>query len=255
MKPILITVALLGVAYLAIACLLYFSQSSFIYYPVARSGDTPAFSLQREDAQVVVSTNGLETGPAVVYFGGNAEDVSQAVALLAHAFPQHAIYAMHYRGYGGSTGVPSERALVADGLALFERVAGTHSSITVVGRSLGSGIAVQIAAQKAVQRLVLITPYNSLAELAADQFPWFPIQLMLRDKYESWRFVRHLRVPTSIIVARNDEIIPNESSEALARAFPAGIATVVMIGEANHNSVLEYPEAMAALGGATTSMH
>jgi pimeloyl-ACP methyl ester carboxylesterase len=249
----LITVAVLGVVYLGICGLLYFSQSSYIYYPVARSADTPVFTLQRDDARVVVSTNGLGAGPAVLYFGGNAEDVSQAVELLERAFPQTAIYAMHYRSYGGSTGAPSERALVGDGLALFDRVARTHQSITIVGRSLGSGIAVQIAAKKTIQRLVLITPYNSLSELAAQHFPWFPTSLILRDKFESWRYVPQLRMPTAILVAGNDQIIPNPSSQALARAFPAGVATVVMIREADHNNILDFPEAIAALSDAATS--
>lgn len=248
-KSLAIAAALVVTAYLAICALLYLSQDRFIYYPTPRGVDTPTITLQRGDADVVVSTNGVEGDRAVLYFGGNAEDVSRAIAPLGRAFPGAAIYAMHYRGYGGSTGAPSERALVGDGIALLRRVAKTHPRISIVGRSLGSGIAVQVAASSRVERLVLVTPFNSIAELAAGQFRLFPTQLLLRDRYESWRHARGLDVPTTIIVAADDQVIPQWSSRKLADAFPAGVAELVVIPDAGHNDVSDAPGYVAALGG------
>src|SRR5690606_2752171 len=122
----------------------------------------------------------LKSSRAVLYFGGNAEDVSRSIALLSRAFPGAAIYAIHYRSYGGSSGTPSESSLVADAMGLFNRVAETHPLITIVGRSLGTGIAIQVAASRQIERLVLVTPFNSMAELAAEHFKLFPVQLILR---------------------------------------------------------------------------
>lgn len=239
--------------YLAICALLYLSQRSYIYYPSHRSADTATITLDRGDARVLVSTNSIDRDHdhdrAVLYFGGNAEDVSRAIGVLDRAFPDAAIYAMHYRSYGGSTGTPSERALVADAMALFEHVVEQHPRIAVVGRSLGSGIAVQVAASKPVDRLVLVTPYNSLLELAAEHFRLFPTRFLLRDKYESWRYVGRLHVPTTIVMAGHDRIIPNESSRRLAGAFPPGVVTVVEIADADHNSLSNSPEYVAALAG------
>lgn len=248
-KTLAIGVILIGLLYLAICGLLYLSQRSHIYYPSGRSAGTPTITLHRSDAQVLVSTHPIDSARAVLYFGGNAEDVSHAIGLLSRAFPDAAIYAMHYRSYGGSTGAPSERALVSDAMALFDQVAKQHPGISVVGRSLGSGIAVQVAAAKPVDRLVLVTPYNSLLELAAEHFKLFPTRLLLQDRYESWRHVGQLRVPTTIIIAGHDRIIPNESSRRLADAFPPGVVKMVVIGGADHNNLSHSPEYLAALAG------
>ena len=89
------------------------------------------------------------------------------------------LYLLHYRGYGGSSGSPSEEMISRDAMTLFDQVYATHPHITVVGRSLGSGVAVRLASQRPAARLVLITPYNSLEELAARQFPIFPVKWLL----------------------------------------------------------------------------
>lgn len=244
-----IAVALAAAAYLAICALLYLSQDSFIYYPTGRIVDTPRATLSRGGVEVVVSTRPAPGRHAVVYFGGNAEDVSRAVAPLGRAFPDAAVYAMHYRGYGGSGGEPSEQALVADGAALLRRVAQSHACITLVGRSLGSALAVQAAASGPVQRLVLVTPFNSIAELAADRFRLFPTRLLLRDRYESWRHARALEVPTTIIVAGDDRVVPRWSSLKLADAFPPGVARVRLMDGTGHNTVSDAPGYGAALAG------
>ncbi len=243
--------AIAGV-YLAICGLLYLSQRAYLYYPVPRLADVPAFVLKRDDAGVVVSTNGVESRRAVLYFGGNAEDVSQAVALLGQAFPARVVYAMHYRSYGGSTGTPSERALVADGRRLFELVAKEHPGIVVVGRSLGSGIAIQVAAGHRVERLVLVTPYDSIVELAASRFRFFPVRWLLQDKYESWRYASRITVPTTLVVAGRDHVIPNDSSLRLAGRFRPGIARIVDLPEAGHNDVSGFPGYVQALAKART---
>jgi uncharacterized protein len=240
---------LIGLVYLSICGLLFLSQRSYIYYPVNRSADVPVFTLHRGDADVVVSTNNTKSSRAILYFGGNAEDVSQSITPLSKAFPGMTVYAMHYRSYGGSTGTPSESALVADGIDLFNQVAKEHPSVSIVGRSLGSGIAVQVAASKPIERLVLITPYNSIAELAAERFKLFPTRLILQNKYESWRYANQLRVPTTIIIAGKDQVIPNASSQKLANAFQAGVVNVVMIPNADHNNVSDFPAYFTALSG------
>lgn len=235
--------------YLLICALLFLFQRSFIYFPTSHGVETPMFRLQRGDADVVVSTNSTKSSRAILYFGGNAEDVSQTIAPLSQVFPDATLYAMHYRSYGGSTGTPSEQALVADATELFKQVSKEHSDIIIIGRSLGSGIAIQVAASKPIERLVLITPYNSIAELAAEQFKLFPVQLILQDKYESWRYAGQISAPTTIIIAGNDQVIPNESSRKLAHAFAADIANVVLIPQANHNNVSDFPAYYSALIG------
>jgi pimeloyl-ACP methyl ester carboxylesterase len=244
MSRVLISLAtVLVLVYVGICVLLYVAQRSLIYYPQPRADTNPATraTLERPDATLILSVRPHAGAKALVYFGGNAEDVSLSLPLFAAAFPQHAIYMMHYRGYGGSTGTPSEAALQADAIALFEQVRRDHAQITIVGRSLGSGIAVKLASQRPAARLILITPYDSLENIAASQFPYVPIKWLLKDKYESWRYAAAIDVPTLLIAAEHDHIIPRANTKNLLRHFRNGIAHLEVVAGADHNSISAFP--------------
>lgn len=253
-KLLLASVVLFVGAYVGLCIYLWFSQRTYLYHPTGRMADVPSFVLERSDADIVVSVDAAERRSAVVYFGGNAEDVSGSIAQLSAAFPDADIYAMHYRGYGGSTGSPSESTLVADGVALYDRVRRSHQAVTIVGRSLGSGIAIQVAAERPTDRLVLVTPYYSIVDLAAEHFSLFPVRLLLRDRFESWRYAGKLMVPVTLIVAGNDQVIPAASSAKLARSFPEGLARTVVIRGADHNDVSGFAEYAQALRGLPTKV-
>jgi uncharacterized protein len=214
------------VLYAGACAILFATQRSHLYFPVPRGRrDVDMGTLRRADATLVLSLRELEGTKAVVYYGGNHEDVSQTVPVLAEAYPDRAIYALHYRGYGGSTGTPTEANNIADGLALFDQVCQLHPEIVVVGRSLGSGVAVQVAARRrAATHLVLVTPYDSVVNVAAHHYPDFPVRRISRDRYESWRHAPAIDVPTTLIVAGRDRIIPRENTRKLYSAFRPGIA-------------------------------
>ena len=253
---LILAAALAGLAalvYIALCVGLFALQRSLIYFPQPGSAgaDTSRFVLAVDDALVRVTTSPAKSGSsAVVYFGGNAEDVSLSAPLLRTAFADDALYLMNYRGYGGSTGKPSEAALVADAVVLFDAVHAAHRKVVVVGRSLGSGIAVHLASLRPVQRLVLVTPYDSLQNLAVGQLPYFPVRWLLRDKFESWRYVAGITAPASIIAAENDEVVPQTSTASLYRRFPAGAATLSVVRGAGHNTISDFAEYPALLRGA-----
>lgn len=245
-------VGLAALVYLALCGVLFAMQRSLIYFPQAGSAapGTRQFVLAVDDVLVRVTTSSAKPGSsAVIYFGGNAEDVSLSLPHLRAAFPDDAIYLLHYRGYGGSTGKPSEAALIADAIVLFDAVHATHRKVVIVGRSLGSGVAVHLASLRPMQRLVLVTPYDSLQNLAAGQFPYFPVRWLLRDKFESWRYVAGVTAPASIIAAENDEVIPTASTESLYRRFPAGAATLSFVRGAGHNTISDSAEYLSLLRG------
>lgn len=224
--------------YCLLCLLLYLLQRQLIYFPVAAQlPATDPLLLQQADTTVLVSREARDSAQALLYFGGNAEDVSVSLPEFAAAFPEHAIYLMHYRGYGGSSGKPSEQALVADALALYDQLQSNHSNITVIGRSLGSGIAVQLAAQRKVAQLVLITPFDSLSALASRQFPFITVQWLLQDSYKSVEYAPAINSPTLLLVAEQDEIIGRAHSETLHQAFTPGVATLIRYS-GNHNSYL-----------------
>lgn len=236
----LLAVVVLG--YLGLCAALYALQRSFLYFPQPRSAAATApLTLRVPDAEVLVSVRPHAGPRALVYFGGNAEDVALSLPALSQAFPEHALYLMHYRGYGGSSGSPSEAALQRDALALFDLVKAQHPQVAAIGRSLGTGIALQLARERPVDRLVLVTPYDSIQELAAAQYRGFPVRWLLQDKYESWRLAPALAVPTLLLVAERDEVIPRASSERLFASFAPGIATLQVIDGAGHNDISQFP--------------
>jgi pimeloyl-ACP methyl ester carboxylesterase len=238
-----------AILYLGACAVLYALQRSLIYYPQPRSVGTPAtiLKLPVADADVLVSVRPHDGPEALLYFGGNAEDVSWNLPTFSRAFPDHAIYLLHYRGYGGSSGKPSEEAIQRDAIALFDKVQTDHPRIAVVGRSLGSGVAVRLASQRPASRLILITPYNSFEEIAASQFPHMPVKWLLRDKFESWRYASRITVPTRLIAAENDEVIPRASTERLYTHFAKGVATLQVIPGVGHNTISASPQYLEAI--------
>ena len=248
-RTLLILVVVAIVVYLAFCVLLFVSQRSMIYYPRPPSPAMGAsnFTLQTDGARLQITAMPRNGPDAVVYFGGNAEDVNFSLPELNAAFPTCAIYLMHYRSYGGSSGKPSEDGLVSDALALFDKIKAEHSNVIVIGRSLGSGVAVHLASMRSVAGLVLITPFDSLVALAAKQFPYFPVRWLMLDKFESWRYAEKVTAPTLVVAAERDEVIPRSSTEALYARFRAGVATLKVISGTGHNTISESPAYLASL--------
>jgi len=250
-RTLITLVAVVVIFYLGLCAAIFLTQRNLIYFPQPQSKSGGAtLTLSAEGAQVLVTARQRSGPKALLYFGGNAEDVSYSLPGLSTAFPDHAVYLLHYRGYGGSSGSPTEAALIADALALFDKVHADHPNIVVVGRSLGSGVAVHLASLRPVARLVLVTPYDSLQELAAQQFPYFPVRWLLLDKFESWRYAERITVPTLIVAAEHDEVIPHANTEALYKRFRAGVASFKVVAGAGHNTISESPEYMRLLTGA-----
>ena len=134
-------------------------------------------------------------------------------------------------------------------MLLFDKVRAEHQNIVVVGRSLGSGVAVHLASLRPVARLVLVTPYDSLQQLAAQQFPYFPVRWLLLDKFESSKYAERVTAPTLIIAAEHDEVIPRASTEILYEHFRAGVASLRVIAGTGHNTISESPEYMPLVRG------
>jgi pimeloyl-ACP methyl ester carboxylesterase len=233
----------------ALACAwLYASQRGLLYYPVRTSAANlaAATALPGRDVRVLFSARASERRDAVVYFGGNAEDVAGALPDLADAFPGHALYALHYRGYAGSAGTPTEAALAGDALALADRVRRAHPRVVLVGRSLGSGLAMQVAAQRPVERLVLVTPYDSIANVGQAHYPWLPVRWLARDRYDSAALAARVRAPVRVLTARFDQVIPRGNTQALVSAFAPG-QVEERVFDAGHNDISAAPGYDAAL--------
>jgi len=230
---------ILAVIYLGICAALFVCQRSMIYHPVARAINNPdsIITLKAADADLLVSSRPGKGKKAIIYFGGNGEDVSRDLPVFSEQFPDYALYFLHYRGYGGSSGSPSEKAFEADALALFDRVYAEHPDVVLMGRSLGTGVAVRLASLRPASRLILITPYDSIQAIAEQQYPYFPVRWLLQDKFESWRYAQQINVPTLLIKAEHDEVIPATNTDRLYASFKHGVATMKVIANVGHNGI------------------
>jgi pimeloyl-ACP methyl ester carboxylesterase len=229
----------MAIVYAGICLAVFKFQRSLIYYPQPRQviGPESTMTLHGQGAELIVTVR-PHTGPrAIIYFGGNAEDVSLNLESFSKAFPEYALFFLHYRGYGGSTGSPSEQTNNSDAVALFRKVHSRYPDVAIIGRSLGTGIAIRLASQSLASRLILVTPFDSLEEIAAAAYPYLPVKLLLLDRYESWKYAPLIKMPTMIIAAQNDDVIPRASTEKLFAKFPAGVASMVVVEGVGHNDI------------------
>lgn len=234
--PFLVATA---VAYGGLCAWVFFTQRSQIYFPTPESSPAKAEALwiASQGERIQLWTVSRPGGRALLYFGGNAEDVASSIPAFAKAVPDRSLYFVNYRGYGGSSGRPTEPGLVADALVVFDHIHALHPDVAVFGRSLGSGVAMQLAALRPVERLVLVTPFDSLLNVARKYFRWLPVGLLMRDRYESEQLAHAVSAPVLVVIAEHDEIIPRERSEALVAALAPQQASVVIVQGVGHNTL------------------
>lgn len=249
-KAMLSAAALAALIYLGICALLFFQQRQMIYYPGATQVDARAtdYSLVRDG----VTLRGWRLNPgknrALIYFGGNAERLETSREEFARMFPDRTVYLLSYRGYGASEGKPDQTALFGDALALYDHVGAQHphAPIAVIGRSLGSGVASYVASLRPVERLALVTPFDSLAAVGQSHYPALPVRWLMRDRYESTRYLPQYRGPLLVLRAGRDEVIPPANTDALLASLK-NRPQAINFPQADHNDISQDPRYAEAL--------
>ena len=223
------------IGYVGMGLFLYINQRSFLYFPtpeISTSHTQMTFQNDEEFIKVIVLNKGHKN--AILYFGGNAESMAQSSDNIAKQFPELTVYLMDYRGYGGSTGEATEEGLYSDALKLYDTIKPKHKSISIGGRSLGSGIAIYVAAHREVSKLALITPYDSIINVAQGMYPIFPISFLLHDKYDSLSRIKDIKAKTLIVIAENDNVITIERTQHLIDTFDSAQLQVITIKNRGH---------------------
>jgi pimeloyl-ACP methyl ester carboxylesterase len=175
--------------------------------------------------------------PLILYFGGNAEDVSSMIEDALKRAPGVNWLLVSYRGYGASEGSPSAAAITADALRWHDYAVKEWQprKIFALGRSLGSGAAVQLAAARPLAGVLLVTPFDSLAALAKRYYWYVPVDLMLKHRFDSIELAPKIRAPLLCVAAEQDEVIPPEHARRLYDAW-AGPKRWLLLAGTGHNS-------------------
>jgi uncharacterized protein len=164
---------------------------------------------------------------AVLYCHGNGEDVGDNGSLLEDLRREleASVFLFDYRGYGRSDGKPTEAGCIADGLAaqrwLADRMGLKTADVVVMGRSLGGGVAVAVAAEKGAQALVLDSTFSRMTDAAAYHYPWLPVRLLMRNRYDSIARIRKYSGPLFQSHGTADSIVPIEFARQLFAASPS----------------------------------
>ncbi len=242
---------LLGTA-VVLALVLFLVQDRLIFYPqpssVERVAGAESLFIRAADGKRLHAWHieGRPGAPLVLYFGGNAEEVSWMVREALRNAPAADWLLIDYRGYGASEGAPSEKALVADALDWYEYAAKNGQPIYLFGRSLGSGVAVQLAAARPVAGLVLVAPFDSLVQVGRHYYPFLPVRWLLRHRFDSAALAPRITAPLLCLVAERDEVIPVVHSRRLFEAW-GGAKRWVELKGAGHNSTDTVPEYWEAI--------
>ena len=227
------------ILYLLIGLLLYLFQRQLLYYPSEYlQHNYPVLALQNQGEHIEIVKINPKQDQAVIYFGGNNETVLSSAYDLSQILPEYSLYLFNYRGYSGSTGTASEQAIYSDAMALYQQLSRQHTHISLIGRSLGSGVASYLAAHTNIDKLVLITPYDSIESLAQSRFIIYPMHWLIKDKYNSLERVPAISAPTLILLAEQDKIVPHSHSQRLIQAFPSEQIQVKTIKNSSHSNIV-----------------
>ena len=251
----------LVIVYVMVVGILWFMQDDMLYH---RSSGAPMLNdpalLPKREIVCLTTADGLnlrswyfraarEDLPTVLFFHGNAGDIGNHLPTAKFLIEAgYGLLAVEYRGYGGNPGSPDERGLIADGRAAFDFLAAQDipdSHIVLFGESLGTGVAVQLAAEHHVRAMVLRSPYTSIAEVAAIQLPYTMARWLVRDRFDSLAKIGRNKAPLFVFHGFDDTLIPHALGRELFDAAPEP-KTWLTIKNAGHNDV-QTPEAERAV--------
>jgi uncharacterized protein len=244
---------------LALLALLYFLQDKLIFFPQKlpkeeadrlsiRYSHIENINLRTGNNIIIkgwlVKNSSLEKSPLIIYFGGNAEELSYMI-YYADKVKGWSLALINYRGYGLSEGRPSEKYLYADAVSVYDYFAKRddidNTRIVPIGRSLGTGVATYLAQIRPVKALILVSPYDSFLSIGKHHYPFLPVNLLLRHRFDSLSRAPLISAPLLVITAADDTIIPPKFSKRLAEKWGGPHSFKIIEGE-DHNTIHDNAE-------------
>ncbi|MGE5557087.1 MAG: alpha/beta hydrolase [Bacillota bacterium] len=237
---------LIAVLYLFQANLIFFPQKITLEYASHLKAIYPnlrEINIKTPDGAALhgwlLKNTAAKQTPLIIYYGGNGDEASWIIE-DGLKLKNWSLLLMNYRGYGLSEGVPGEKCLCNDAIYVYDLFARRKDvdkdGIVVMGRSIGSGVAVYVAERRPLRGVVLITPYDSVTSVARERMPFIPVSLILKHRFESISRAPKIRSPVLVMVAEKDEVIPPWHAMRLAKAW-GGETAVHVIKNAGHNTI------------------
>ena len=237
------------VAYVAIVAFLYVAQRSMQYPRDGARVDLARAAIPRAEEASLTTSDGeriivwivppADSKPVLIFFQGNGGTIAnRADRFRELAEDGIGLVAVSYRGYGGSSGSPSETGLNHDARAAYDEAVKRFGADRIVlhGESLGTGVAVRLATEAKIKALILEAPFFSAAEVAKGSYPFAPIALLMKDQYRSDELIGRIRVPVLMMHGERDDIIPISQGVALFNASSAP-RRFVRFPAAGHNDL------------------
>jgi pimeloyl-ACP methyl ester carboxylesterase len=181
-----------------------------------------------------VTKNG-ENLPLVLYFSGNANNVIEFLDKIAPHIKNFNFLGFNYPGYAGSGGKPCERCIEKYALEIYDK----YKPDILIGRSLGSAVASFLASKRKVKGVVLITPFDSIENIAKNKYPIFPVSLLLKHKFNEAEFISKTNIPVVVIAIKNDNIIPQKSLKNLLIHIK-NLKQIFYIDGVKHGNIYNY---------------
>ena len=208
--------------YVFLLIVLFISQRSLMYHPKENNyfGDKLEIEVEKVSIETSDGLNllgwfykkNLKKFKTILYFHGNAGDLENRIHKLNHFKDMDVNFLIiSWRGFSGNLGKPTEKGLYkdADGAILWLKNLGLkEKDIVLYGESLGSGVATEVAQNSNFAGLVLETPFTSMIEAAKNFYPYIPVSLLLKDKYESHKKIKNINIPVLVMHGENDQIVP-----------------------------------------------
>lgn len=257
---------LIPVLYLAICAAMWAFQERLLFptWLMSASGPLPPggerLTATASDGVILEGVylppaNGDGAGTLLLAFAGNATNAQALAERLRVSFPDHPIAAFHYRGYAPSGGSPSAEAMAADAPVAFDLVASRYRPrrMVAIGVSLGAGIGATLAAQRPLSGLILVTPFDSLKNVARQAYWWLPVPLLMRHDVDAVAALRGRDFPVAIVAAERDTLVRPERTDALRESLTDRRSDTTLPG-VGHNDIFNHPGFDAALRRALDSL-
>lgn len=248
----------LAILYVSICALLYVNQDDLLFHPqpktladvskileAAPEFDTITFVMKdgNRTCGYISKDTIKEKLPLVIYFGGNAEEVSHLSEYKTY-FPNTIMALINYRSFGLSQGIISEQTMFSDALEVYDKLVTNPevdaNNVVVIGRSIGTGVATYLSSQRKTKATVLITPYENMIDVAFEKYPFVPISLLIKHRFESDTYAPNISTPMLALISSNDQVIPKHHAYKLREAWK-GKTEALEVNE-DHNSIMRNEE-------------